>query len=81
MHYAAYNGHTLHLAARNGHAATVAELIANGAAIGAEDDFGHTPLRLAADKGHTAVTRQLRQAQNPPPMDPIRAALKALQQG
>jgi ankyrin repeat protein len=67
----------LHCAVFGGHSGTVELLIAKGAAIGAKDNLGRTPQDLAAEYG----AEQQRQARMPPPIDSIRAALRALQQG
>jgi ankyrin repeat protein len=72
----------LHYAALNGHIAIADQLIAKGAAMDAKDDFGRTPLHLAAHNSHTAMAERLGQPpRNPLPIERIRAALKALQQG
>lgn len=50
---------TLHQAARNGDTSLTRSLIAQGADPGQLDDLGCTPIRLAAETGHTLVLNEL----------------------
>jgi cytohesin len=52
----------LHVAAYHGHAGVVGQLLGAGAALGAQDANGHSPLHLACAAGHVDVVAALLKA-------------------
>jgi class 3 adenylate cyclase len=63
VHTIDYHGRSaLHIASENGHEGLVAFLIDKSLEINHRDNFGMTPMMLAASKNHMRVVRQLRNA-------------------